>query len=203
MKIRPVIIILNIALVGVLVGAQPSGGLPQDHPSMVKPAPNDPTMVPTAHEADVGSLDQIVRAYFDSMSAGPGEPRDWQRFKSLFMPGARMLAARASADGGAGVWPLSVDDYVEANQKYFEKGGYIEKEIARRVETFGNIAQVWSTYEARRSENEPEPYARGIYSMHLLRGGTRWWIVDMYWDYERPDTPIPEKYLGQDADQTP
>ncbi|MCA9293460.1 MAG: hypothetical protein KDA20_06580 [Phycisphaerales bacterium] len=188
---------------GGMVVAQHGDVMPPDHPSTVRPAPNDASSAPAARPEDVASMDAIIKAYYDAMSAGPGEQRDWDRLRSLFVPGGRMLAARALPQGGAGVWPLTIDDYIDANRKYFERGGYIEREVARRVESFGNIAQAWSTYEARRTEHDPEPYARGIYSMHLLQGGTRWWIVDLYWDYERPDAQIPAEYLGPEVEQAP
>ena len=66
--------------------------------------------------------------------------------------------------------------------------------MSRKVESYGNIAHAWSTYEARKVAEAP-PYVRGIYSVQLLKDGDRWWIVNMYWDFERPDTPIPDRYL--------
>lgn len=150
---------------------------------------------PPAAPADVESLDAIVKAYYASISGGKGVARDWDRFRSLFQPKANLIAARPVGEHNSGLWVLSVEDFIGFNQTYFEKGGYFEKEVARRVETFGNIAQVWSTYESRHAAEEIDPYTRGIYSMQLLKDGDRWWIVNVYWDYERPDAPIPERYL--------
>ncbi|MHC4975044.1 MAG: hypothetical protein ACYTF7_00395 [Planctomycetota bacterium] len=186
----------------VVVGAQQTDTLPPEHPPVERREPLDASQGIPAREGDVDSLESIVGAYYESISANAGEPRDWDRLRSLFVPNARLLAARSLPEGGAAVWPLTVEDYIDANRTYFERGGYHEREVSRQVEQFGNIAQVWSTYEARRHENELEPYARGIYSIHLLKGGTRWWIVGMYWDYERPDTPIPDKYLAGDQEET-
>jgi hypothetical protein len=58
---------------------------------------------------------------------------------------------------------------------------------------FGNIAQVFSSYESRHSVNDP-PFARGINSFQLVYDGTRWWIVSILWDEETPTNPIPPEF---------
>ena len=167
---------------------------PPGHPA-VSPPQGDYKEPPPAAPGDVASIDAIVTTYYDSISGPKGEARDWDRFRSLFAPPAQMIASRPNGHGGAGLWPLSPEDFITFNQKYFEGGGYFESEVARRTEQFGNIAHVWSTYESRQQAESPEPYSRGIYSIQLLKDGDRWWIVNMYWDYERDGAPIPEQYL--------
>jgi hypothetical protein len=68
--------------------------------------------------------------------------------------------------------------------------------VARRVETFGNIAHVFSTYESRRAPGD-KPFARGINSFQLVRDGKAWKVVTILWDSEREGNPLPEKYLPQ------
>lgn len=185
-------------LVGVVGGIQQSkqpqtGGVPAGHPSIGnEPVPAVPS--PPAKPEDVASIDAIIGAYYAASSAGPGEARQWERLHSLFKPDSRMIACRP-VDRKADVWLLPIGDYIAFNAAYMQSGGYFEKEVARRVETFGHIAQVWSTYEARKTADAPDPYSRGIYSFQLLHDGDRWWIINAYWDYERPESPIPEKYL--------
>jgi hypothetical protein len=89
---------------------------------------------------------------------------------------------------------LDVDGYIERSRDYLEKNGFFEKEIARRTEQFGHIAHVWSTYESRHHEDDPQPFMRGINSIQLLYDDSRWWIVTVYWQHESPEDPIPEKY---------
>ena len=67
--------------------------------------------------------------------------------------------------------------------------------VARTVETFGSISQVFSTYESRRRADDEKPFARGINSIQLLNDGSRWWVVTVYWQGERPNNPIPPAYL--------
>ena len=73
---------------------------------------------------------------------------------------------------------LDVDGYIARVEPYFAENGFYEKEIARRTEQSGQIAHVWSTYESRHREDDPEPFMRGINSIQLFHDGTRWWIVN-------------------------
>lgn len=170
---------------------------PAGHPSVFKPGGD----WPKAKDEDVNSLDAIIAAYYASTSGKTGEARDWLRFRSLFHPQARLIPARATGDGGAGAFFLSPDDYARDNDKYFTKSGFVDHEVARRTELYGNIAQVWSTYETKRSADDTKPYSRGIASIQLLKDGPRWWIVSVFWDYERPDNRVPEKYLQSVKEQ--
>jgi hypothetical protein len=90
---------------------------------------------------------------------------------------------------------LSVDEFLQAIEPRVKEEGFFEREIARRVERFGAIAHVFSTYESRRAETDPQPFARGINSIQLFFDGQRWWVVTIFWDSERPNQPIPAEYL--------
>jgi len=90
---------------------------------------------------------------------------------------------------------LDLDGFIARVEPYFAENGFYEKEVARRVEQFGQIAHVWSTYESRHNPDDPEPFMRGINSIQLFNDGRRWWIVSIYWQQESDVDPIPEKYL--------
>ena len=151
--------------------------------------------------ADVKSIDAIVAAAYDGISGPAGKKRDWDRERSLYMPGARLipLAAKAGVAGSEDVdvapQILDIEGFIARVEPYFQENGFYEKEIARRTEQFGKIAHVWSTYESRHNEADPEPFMRGINSIQLFNDGKRWWIVSIYWQQESADAPIPEKYL--------
>lgn len=168
----------------------PGHPLPPGHPG----APVAPTW-PKANPEDVASIDAILAAFYQSTGGEPNQPRQWDRYRSLFAPDARLIAARPGEGESATAMFLSVTNFVDANKTYFEKGGFYDKEVARRVETFGNIAHVWSTYESRHRKTDETPYVRGINSVQLLKDGDRWWIVNVFWDFERENVAIPEKYL--------
>lgn len=154
-------------------------------------APNPPpslsSRVPAPKPDDVNSLDAILRAIYDVIS-GPAGDRDWNRFRSLFVPEARLTSAQKSKDGS--VYLRDVEGYVKGAGGYFKTHGFYEHAIVNRVQTFGNIAQVFSSYESRNAPNE-KPFARGVNSIQLFNDGSRWWVVSILWDEETPTNSLP------------
>ena len=149
-----------------------------------------------ADPADVASIDAIVRAAYDVISGSLGEKRDWDRERSLFCPGARLIpTAKPGANDGLAPQMLDVEGFIARVEPYFAENGFFEKEITRRTEQFGCIAHVWSTYESRHNADDPKPFMRGINSMQLFYDGNRWWIVTIYWQQESAEHPIAKKYL--------
>jgi len=155
-------------------------------------------MTKKANPADVESIDAIIAATYDVISGPRGKPRDWERERSLFYPGARLMptatiAGRNDVELAAQI--LDVEGYIARVEPLFEKSSFYEKEIARRVESFGSIAHVWSTYESRHDPSDPEPFMRGINSIQLFNDGTRWWVLSIYWQHESTQQPLPKQYL--------
>lgn len=148
-----------------------------------------------ANPADVDSVGSIVHAAYDTISGPAGQQRDWNRFRSLFVSGARLAAVVPDHNGGLRTVVMSPDEYVERGDPYFQKNGFFEHEIARRTEKWADIAQVFSTYESRHSADDAKPFERGINSFQLMNDGHRWWIVTVFWQGETSDTPIPKEYL--------
>ncbi|MBC7789780.1 MAG: hypothetical protein H7Z74_07525 [Anaerolineae bacterium] len=147
-------------------------------------------------EADVSTADSIIGALYGAISGPAGKKREWDRFRALFLPEARLIVARARRDSAGQVSPLvmTVDEYV-AGSGDLEAQGFFEREATHVSETFGAITHRFSTYESRGRANDLKPFARGINSIQLLNDGRRWWIVTVFWDSERPGTSIPERYL--------
>jgi hypothetical protein len=150
---------------------------------------------PAARPADVASVDAIIAALYDVISGPAGQARDWDRFRSLFVPGARLIPTGGPTGQPARAVVLTPDEYVQRSRTTLERDGFFEREIGRTTESFGRITHVFSAYDSKRTLADATPFARGINSIQLLDDGTRWWVVTVYWDAERPDTPIPERYL--------
>ena len=147
------------------------------------------------------SIDAIIRALYASISGPAGEARDWDRFRSLFASGARLIPMARPQNGPPVPRVLTPDDYVRRSGELLVRYGFTEQEIARRVERFGAIAHVFSTYEGRfQAADAPSTPPRGINSIQLASDGTRWWVVTVFWDSERPGTPIPARYLTTTPD---
>jgi hypothetical protein len=150
---------------------------------------------PAANPADVATMDTTIAALYDVISGPAGKKRDWNRFRSLFLPGARMIPTGKRQNGSFASTVIEPEGYITRSSKILEEQGFFEKEIARRTETFGNIAHVFSTYEARHKAEDKEPFMRGINSIQLMNDGKRWWVVTVFWEAERPDNQLPKKYL--------
>ena len=170
---------------------------PMSRASALKTKPQT-SNIPDANPSDVASIDAIITAAYDVISGPADKKRDWARERSLFFPGARLIPTAVEAgrnDGDLAPQMLDVENYIARVEPLIEKKGFYEKEIARRVEQFGQIAHVWSTYESRHDPSDPEPFMRGINSIQLFHDGKRWWIVSIYWQHESAQHLLPEKYF--------
>ena len=157
-----------------------------------------------ANPSDVWSIDAIVTAAYDSISGPAGEKRNWDRERSLYYPGARLIPTakpvtsdewQVTSENKIAPQILDIEGFIARVEPFFKENGFYEKEIARRTEQFGQIAHVWSTYESRHNADDPEPFMRGINSIQLFHDGSRWWIVTIYWQQESLVDPIPAKYV--------
>ncbi len=156
-----------------------------------------PATTPVVREADVASIDAIIAALYDVISGPAGKKRDWDRFRGLFAPGARLIPTGRRPDGSQGIRTLTPDEYATTVGPRLEQNGFFEREIGRRTEQFGGISHAFSAYDSKRAATDSVPFARGINSIQLLNDGKRWWVVTIFWDSERPDNPIPTRYLGK------
>lgn len=169
-------------------------------PAFAQTPPPAPAPAPAsnpAYAADVASMDTIVAALYASISGDAGVARDWDRFRHLFHPSARLMPTGTDAQGQGTLRPLTPQDYVDRAGPGLVRDGFHEQEIARRTDRYGRIAHLFSTYEARRAATDARPFMRGINSIQLFDDGTRWWIVSVYWQAETPDLPLPADYLPE------
>ena len=191
----------SVALTAALAVGQ-SQATPPSSQSQAAQQPAQMPASPEANPADVSSQDAILKALYDVISGPAGQKRDWNRMRSLFLPGAKMIPTGPRPGGGFGVRMLNVDDYVSRADSLFEKEGFFENEVARRVDEWGHIAQVFSTYESRHGKGE-KPFARGINAILLHNDGKRWWIAAIMWEAERPDQPLSERMLKSPEKKQP
>nr|WP_210423735.1 hypothetical protein [Croceivirga thetidis] len=140
-------------------------------------------------------MDSIIETLYDVISGEKGIERDWDLFKYLFHPKAKLIPSRQTDDGSMSLKFMSPKDYIKASGNWLVENGFFEKEIHREVDVFGNIAHVFSTYASFQKQNDSTPFIRGINSIQLLNDGERWWIVNIYWMNESEEHPIPQKYL--------
>lgn len=150
---------------------------------------------PKAIPSDVNSIEAVVKAFYEAISAESGHKLDRTRLRSLFVPDGRIAAAIPPRKNlPADVIFRTPDQYADDSDAYTTAHGFFDSTPAYRTEFFGLMAHVYSTYESRAHPSDEKPMARGVKSFELLKSGDRWWIVEVYWDAERPDNPLPPHY---------
>ena len=154
------------------------------HPIWPAPSPQT-SLVPEA----------ILAAVYSVISGPQGQPRDWDRMRSLFIPDARLIPTVPGDAGHTDAVVLTVDGYIARASSRMATMGFYETSVHNVTEQYGNIVQVWSTYESRHAPTDAKPFARGINSFQILKDGDRYWIVNIFWDAETPTHPIPAQYL--------
>lgn len=157
-------------------------------------APQSQPSQPAAQAADVASPEAVLDALYATISGAAGVQRDWARLRSLFAVDGRMVAMVKGKDGGMRPLVLTVDDYVRRAGASLERDGFFEVEVARRVQRFGDLAHVFSTYEGRHAR-DGEPFLRGINSVQLVRSSGRWAVLQILWEQEADAGPIPAEFL--------
>jgi len=143
----------------------------------------------------VSTLDSTIETLYSVISGEKDEERDWDLMRYLFHPDAKLIPSGKSKSGIYKARFTTVEDYILTSGKFLVEHGFFEKELHRTEQTFGNITQVFSTYESFHSEAETEPFMRGINSIQLMNDGERWWIMNIYWTQETEENPIPMEYL--------
>jgi len=135
-----------------------------------------------SEEEQIGSVVDEMYA----MISGPAGPRDWSRQANCFLPDARQVRTWVDEAGQPQKLSMSLDEYSANTQPFFDVTDFYEVETDRRIDRFGNMAHVWSGYEARRTPDEELPERRGINSIQLFRDPQLGWrIIHMIWDNER------------------
>jgi hypothetical protein len=144
---------------------------------------------------DVSSLDGIIKAFYEVVSGPAGEPRQWARDRTLYIPGVRFVSMNVNTKGKPVAHVMDHQQFVDSSDVYVTSKGFFEWEIHRETKRFGNIAHIFSTYESRITKDGPV-IARGVNSIELFWDGKRWWIASAIWDEERKDNPLPQDLLN-------
>jgi hypothetical protein len=150
-----------------------------------------------ARPQDVASTKAIIDAMYESLSGPAGQPRDWNRMKSLCVTKNHSIRTGKLPDGRVACKIMNTDEYIRQMEPWLLQNGFFETEIHRAEERFGNIAHVMSTYESRRNADDPKPFMRGINSYQLLFDENRWWVINAMWQHESDEFPIPSRFLPQ------
>lgn len=166
-------------------------------PASAQTAPNrlgaTPACGNAAPDEDSRSPESLVLALYQIVSGPAGAPKDWARMGRLFAPGA--LVTPTLHGSGFLAAPQRPDQFAELNDRVFGQRAFYERELAQRIERYGHIAHVWSSFDTR-DGLDMAPRARGVNSFQLMDDGKRWCILSATWDIETPDHPLPPQFEG-------
>lgn len=146
-----------------------------------------------ARAADVSTIDSIIPALYATISGPVGQPRQWDRFFSLMHPDARLMPTGCDSTATCRVRILTPAQYRESADSFLVTEGFTERELKRKTERYGAVAQAFSSYASYR-RGASVPFVRGINSIQLFWDGSRWWIMAVFWNSERPDMPLPAAF---------
>lgn len=178
----------RLAVLAILAACAPLAAQQTDAPAAVLRA---------ADSLDVASPQAVVTAMYEVISGPATLERDWDRYRTLFLPGARLAFVLTNPSGQARLFDVTVDEFIRlASPGYRTRGGFWEREIGHRLHQYGSIAHVFSTYETRRTGPDGAVEQRGINGIQLLHHEGRWWVTSAVFDGETPSNPIPPEYLG-------
>ncbi len=123
------------------------------------------------------------------------EPFDRANIHTLFTPSARIHVAGPISHTNPEQFTWIVDEFLDrlSSTPLTNRREY---ELHHRTDLFGSIAHIFSTYELTYTDPAGTPTTRrGINSFQLIHNNSTWRIFSLIWDAERPDNPLPPKYL--------
>ena len=146
-----------------------------------------------ADPKDVSSIDGIIKAFYEAISGDVGKPRQWSRDRTLYAPDVRFISINSDKNGSR-INHSTQQEFANRNDEFMVKSGFTEREINRVTRRFGNLAQIFSTYEWETADKKQT--GRGINSIQLFYDGKRWWISALAWENEHEGNPIPKEFLS-------
>ena len=118
--------------------------------------------------------EEAIGAVIDEMYAmisGPAGPREWSRQDNCFLPEARQVRTWVDEQGRPQKLSMTLEEYEANTTPFFNSNPFHEVETSRRIDLFGNMAHVWSSYEARKSPSSGAASIRSSCSAIPTRDG--------------------------------
>lgn len=125
----------------------------------------------------------VVLALHASIS-GRLDVIDWNRFRSLFLPGARVGDAGIESNGKPQITFESVESFIhDASGAGADPGVFNQETVFKvHIEQFGNIANAFYSHSAVETQSGKTDDVRRVNSCQMLFDGKRWWIASAVWN---------------------
>jgi hypothetical protein len=144
-------------------------------------------------EEKINRIEVVINSLYNSISFKKGARPALDKLKDLFLDEARLI--RTTKDSYE---VMSVVDFISSFNTRIDAGAFIEfreYEIKRKIEMFGGIAHVFSTYQTDFETQGGKLNARGINSIQLIEMNNEWKVVNIFWYNEDDSNTVPEEYL--------
>ena len=161
-------------LATILAGALAGSALAQA-PDASCALPSEPEGIPTAIDAAI---------------TGPAD-KDRTCMKAQLTPETRMMFVSLGADGAPSYRLETLDDWI-ARVKARGHAMLEEKQLKFHIESYGNIAHLWSSYALH---SDGKQVARGINSIQAIKEAGGWRVTGIMVQAESATAPLPKKYL--------
>jgi len=146
--------------------------------SAMAQAPDPSCAVPSKPEG-------IPAAFYAAVSGRADKNRDCM--KALLLPEARLMFASLGTDGAPTYRIETLDDWT-ARVKARGHAMVEEKQLKVRIERYGNIAHLWSSYTLH---SDGKQAARGINSIQAIKEAGGWRIASIMVQPESATAPLP------------
>src|SRR5688500_19737446 len=77
-----------------------------------------------ARPEDVASPEAVVTAVYDVLSGRAGDERDWDRWRALYAPDARLIPIEIQTEGFTAQRVLSREQYIESRKTLLRVGDF-------------------------------------------------------------------------------
>jgi hypothetical protein len=165
------------------------------HSDPNKPIPHISIGKASPRPEDVSTIDGMIKAYYEVVSGPAGQPRQWDRDATLYIPDVRFVVVSEDPTGKTTAESMTHQEFVDSSEASIGGKAFYEHEIHRITHRAGNIAHVLSTAE-RSSSPDGKVEGRSIDSIELFWDGKRWWITGAdLWDINTIKHPLPAEFL--------
>ena len=132
-----------------------------------------------------------IPAALDAAITGPAD-KDRACMKALLIPEARMMFLSIAADGAPSYKLETLDEWI-ARVKARGHSMLEEKQLKFRIERYGNIAHLWSSYTL---QSDGKQVARGMNSIQAIKEAGGWRVTSIMVQAESVTAPLPKEYLS-------
>jgi hypothetical protein len=142
---------------------------------------------------DVGEhpaeLDSLMAQFFAAVSFDAGARPPYELLLGLFLPGGLLIR-----NSGPAPEVTDVGGFITSRRAAVDAGdltSFSEAELGAVTESFGQVAQRFSTYTKSGVLRGEAFAARGVICTQFVRTPDGWRIASMAWDDERPGLRLP------------